>query len=158
MNISTWKRLRTLILILVVALWIYDEVVYFYQGFSNFLYYAAVPTFIIIAGLLLFYIPTKRKMRLRTMELVVSSGNTEEAIDILEKKIEPLRQEAMADASKLPELVKTLVALSVYYRNLNPAKSDNYAKEAIGYLNSPEYPTDKNASEIKKIAEMMISK
>ena len=149
---------KTIIIVVLLALYVYDQIMFFYRSFNVFFNYAVVPTFIILGLILILYVPYIRKNRIKTLTIFESSTAPQEAIELLEKRIDELRQKAYSDPSFLPELAKRLIALSIYYRKKDPNKSEAYAKEALECVNSPAYPKDREAIEVKKSVEILIKK
>ena len=154
----SYDRLRVLVIILLVVLFVYDQAIFFYAGFNAFLYYAAVPTFIILGLILAFYIPASRKMRKESIIVFESSADSRAAVELLEAKVVQLRESAAKDPSRLPEFAKRLAALSAYYREIDRAKSKKYAEEALECINDPRYPEDSEALETKKEVRLIIEK
>ncbi len=154
----SYERLRVLIVALLVALFVYDQVMFFYSGFNAFLYYAAVPTFIVLGVILAFYIPASRRMRRESLIIFESSTDNREAAELIEARVAQLRESATNDPSRLPELAKRLAALSAYYRETDRAKSKRYAEEVMRCINDPRYPENREALETKKAVRLIVEK
>ncbi|GGP20854.1 hypothetical protein GCM10007981_10610 [Thermocladium modestius] len=143
------------LIIALVALWAYDQVIYFYGDLHDFVSYAVVPTVVVIMGLIMFYLlPGRRRAERRRVEII--TGNSEAEMKTLEERLDEYRRKAGDDPSKLPDLVERLAFLSVYYREREPEKAANYAREAMAYLNSPNYPSNEAALTVRKIVELII--
>jgi len=112
-----YSRTTRALIVVLVALFIYDLGAYFYLSFEDYLMFAAIPTFVVLfTAYFMYRTILRRAVRdVRTLEVFIS-GESREAIPRLEMEVEREIAEPMESPDRMPELLKRLIALYLYYR------------------------------------------
>ncbi len=152
----TRKNARNFLIAGIISLYAYDQFAFFYFSFTDFAYYAVIPTLVIVMTAYFsyrFFYKNRNSFRMGTGFSIIetSASDSDHAVNLLEEKLNIHREEANLDPNKLPELAKRLVALSAMYKEKDSEKSETYANEAKSIINSSNYPKTEEAIQIKTL-------
>jgi hypothetical protein len=152
-----YSRATRALIVALVALFMYDVGAYFYFSFEDYLILAAIPTFVVLfTAYFIFRIILRRTVRdVRTFEVFIS-GESREAISRMEMEVERESAESMESPDKMPELLKKLIALYLYYRKNDQTRASRYASLIRGVVGSGKYPENEEARRLKELAEALL--